>query len=280
MIIELDSNTPYCLDHSLDCGQVFRWTRIKHHWQGIVEGSLIIIRQKENDLIINESPTNKDATFLRSYFRLDDNLPKILSRIKRDAIMAKAIDELHGLRLIRQDPWECLISFICATYANIPRIKKMIGNLSQKFGDQISTKEGVFYSFPEHQSLAKATERELRECGLGFRAKYVIETSHRIVDGFNLQELSKLTYEKARTQLLSLPGVGPKVADCVLLFSLDKLEAFPVDVWIARIISKLYLMQQYSCVNSTKYRQISNFGKVYFGKYAGYAQEYLYHFYK
>ncbi|MHA2405632.1 MAG: DNA-3-methyladenine glycosylase family protein, partial [Candidatus Hermodarchaeia archaeon] len=142
------------------------------------------------------------------------------------------------------------------------------------------TKEGDFYSFPEHQSLAKATERELRECGLGFRAKYVIETSHRIVDGFNLLKLSKLTYEKARTQLLSLPGVGPKVADCVLLFSLDKLEAFPVDVWIARIISKLYLMQQYSCVNSTKYRQIRNFGKGYFGMYAGYAQEYLYHFYK
>jgi N-glycosylase/DNA lyase len=259
---------------------VFRWTRIKHHWRGIVEGSVIIIRQKEKDLIISEPPTNIDATFLRNYFRLGDNLPEILSRIKKDAIIAKAIDELYGLRLIRQDPWECLISFICATYANIPRIKSMIANLSQKFGNKITSKEGIFYSFPNQETLAKATIRELRECGLGFRAKYVFETTQQIVDGFNLQELSKLTYEKARNRLLSLPGVGSKVADCILLFSMDKLEAFPVDVWISRIISKYYSRLKFSMVHSAKYQQIRNFGRAYFGVNAGYAQEYLYHFYR
>ncbi|UCH37874.1 MAG: hypothetical protein JSV76_01510 [Candidatus Bathyarchaeota archaeon] len=280
MIVKLDSNTPFCLDYSLNCGQVFRWTKLGQRWRGIVESSVIDIAQKEKNLILNSYPCPKDDSFVKKYFRLDDDLSKILVQIKKDAMIAVAIDELHGLRLIRQDPWECLISFICATYANIPRIKQMIAHLAQKFGNKIHTQEEVFYSFPTQESLAKATIHELRECGLGFRAKYIFEATQKIVNGFDLQELSTIPYEKAKTRLTSLPGVGSKVADCVLLFSLDKLEAFPVDVWIARIISTHYLQQQDSFVYATKHRQISDFGKKYFGKYAGYAQEYLYHYYK
>lgn len=217
--------------------------------------------------------------FLERYLRLDDDLPQILAHINRDRTIAKAIEELRGLRLVRQDPWECLISFICATYANIPRIKKIIENLSRSFGEKIAYRDSVFYAFPSRESLARATLRELKEHGLGFRARYVLKTAHMLHGNFSLEELRMMSYEDARKRLLALAGVGPKVADCVLLFSFDKLEAFPVDVWISRIVLEHYA-SRFPTARLKAYKKISDFGRAYFGEYAGYAQEYLYHYYR
>ncbi|MFH0897446.1 MAG: hypothetical protein V1850_05310, partial [Candidatus Bathyarchaeota archaeon] len=197
-------------------------------------------------------------------------------------------ESLYGLRITRQDPWECIVSYICATFSNISRIKGMILNLSRKFGREIAYDGLTFYTFPSRESLVKATLSDLSNCGLGYRAKYVQSASEIIKNlKLNIEDLKRLTYSEAKRELLMLPGIGPKVADCILLFSLDRLEAFPVDVWIRKILSKHYSQHFADSrpltregLTTGRYEQISAFGRAYFGEYAGYAQEYLFHYYR
>jgi N-glycosylase/DNA lyase len=223
------------------------------------------------------------------YFGLDDDLQKISASIDRDAHIRKALSAFWGLRLIRQEPWECLISYICATYKNIPAIRHMLLQLSRKFGDKKIFDGCDFFTFPTPEKLACASEKSLATCGLGYRAKYVQATSKRIFEkDFELETLRQLPYEKAKNQLCSLTGVGPKVADCVLLFSLGKTEAFPVDRWVERVILNHYAQQlqpelaqrlsRKEGLTNSDYALLSSFGRRYFGEYAGYAQEYLYHY--
>jgi N-glycosylase/DNA lyase len=288
MEIQLDqSTTPFNLEHTLRCGQSFRWEKLGDWWYGVVEEKVIKIRQVEDRLLFQGFPERVNADFVKNYFRLDDDLPAILSRIDKDEHIRRAIRYFHGLRISRQEPWECLISYICATYKNIPAIKNMIFNLSKRFGRKITFDGYRFYTFPKPEDLAQAGLEEIRECNLGFRAERVLETS-KIVDSgeLNLEDLRKTDYEKAKRELLSLPGVGQKVADCVLLFSLDKLEAFPVDVWMKRVILGFYpshfedsFIERISgrgSITPSEYETISSFGRRYFGEYAGYAQEYLF----
>jgi len=282
------SITPFNLEHTLQCGQSFRWEKIGDYWYGVVREKVIKIRQSDDTLQFKIFQNEANIEFLQHYLRLDDDLLHILSQIKKDEITEKAIHSLYGLRITRQEPWECLISYICATYKNIPAIKKMIQNLSKTFGRKIKFESHNFYAFPKPSDLAKASLGELKKCGLGFRANYVSENAKIVESGdFDLEALRKMDYEKAKHELLSLLGVGNKVADCILLFSLDKLEAFPVDVWIKRIILEFYsksfnpeFIEKVSEKNSlaiNEYLKISKFGRKYFGAYAGYAQEYLFH---
>lgn len=289
MEIKLDlSVTPFNLEHTLQCGQLFRWETTGNYWYGVVREKVIKIRQNDDTLEFQIFPSEADNKFLWHYFRFDDNLPHILSEIRKDETIEKAIHSLYGLRIIRQEPWECLISYICATYKNIPAIKKMIQNLSKTFGKKIEFENLIFYTSPEPEDLARASLKELKNCGLGYRANSVLETAKIMENGdLDLEALRKMDYEKAKHELLSLPGVGNKVADCVLLFSLDKLEAFPVDVWIRRIAldfySKSFSLEFVEKVSKRKslttgeYLKLSDFGRKYFGAYAGYAQEYLFH---
>jgi N-glycosylase/DNA lyase len=285
MRIQISHSNPLNLDVTLCCGQVFRWDKIGEWWYSVVGEKAFKIRQTDDELEFE----NADEAFVRAYFGLHDYLPKIFSQINKDKHVGCAIKKFKGLRIIRQDPWECLISYICATYKNIPAIKQMLFNLSKKFGNETSFDGHDFYTFPKPERLAKASVKELTECGLGYRAKYVSDTAKTVWnDDFNLGNLKKLKYEKARCELLNLSGVGLKVADCVLLFSLEKLEAFPVDVWMKRVILKYYadhfptdFIRKISCKKSptkTEYERLSLFGRKYFGEYAGYAQEYLYHY--
>jgi len=287
--IKLDlSTTPFNLEHTLQCGQLFRWEKIGSYWYGVAKQKIIKIRQNDDILQVEIFPNETDIEFVLHYFRLDDNLPHILSQIKKDETIEKAIHSLYGLRITRQEPWECLISYICATYKNIPAIRKMIQTLSKAFGRKISFENRNFYTFPKPSDLARASLKEIEDCGLGFRACSVLETAKIVESGdFDLEALRKMDYTKAKRELLSLPGVGNKVADCILLFSLDKLEAFPVDVWIKRIVLEFYsksfspeFIEKASEKNSptaNEYLKINEFGKKYFGAYAGYAQEYLFH---
>ena len=196
----------------------------------------------------------------------DDILAIQLDLIARDPVIARGIRELRGLRIVKLDEWECLLSFTLATYANIPRIAKMIETLATRFGKRIN--DGIF-AFPTLTRMKTASRSELLRCGLGYRAKYVHAMCKRLSVA-DIERLKLLPYEELRTELRDLPGVGDKVADCVALFGFGKLESFPIDVWMERSLRRLY-----GQVGS--YRKLSAFARDRFGKYAGYAQEYLYY---
>ena len=178
MEIKLDQLiTPFYLGPTLDCGQVFRWERLNGWWYGVIRGKVIKIRHVGDELQFQSSSERVDMSFIQDYFRLDDNLPLILSKINQDEHIRRAIQHLHGLRITRQEPWECLISYICATYRNIPAIKGMIHNLCRQFGRKIAFDGYSFYTFPKPSDLAEASIEDIRKCKLGFRAKRVLETS-------------------------------------------------------------------------------------------------------
>jgi N-glycosylase/DNA lyase len=277
--------TPFDLESTLHCGQLFRWVKEGDWWFGVVEDKVVKVRQEQMVLEFEGAA----PAFISHYFRLEDDLPRIVSQIRQDRWIVEAIDTFPGLRLVRQDPWECLVSYICATYKNIPSIRHMVRELSQRFGEEITFEDRTYHGFPEPETLAHSSIHDLRLCKLGFRAKRVKEAA-RIVDSRQLEfeDLRATSYASAREALLQIPGVGNKVADCVLLFSLDKLEAFPIDVWIKRVIQEQYrdrfdasFIKKISTRRSLSgkaYAAISAFARGYFGAVAGYAQEYLYHF--
>jgi len=283
MNIYVSHSYPFNLDVTLCCGQVFRWNKKGQWWYGVVREKIIKIRHIDDKLEFK----NIDKNFAKNYFGLNDDLPKIVSQISKDKHIKAAVEASKGLRILQQDPWECLISYICATYKNISAIKQMLFNISKKFGDKIHFDGYDFYTFPTPEKLARTTAEELARCGLGYRAQYVSETAKMIYENnCELESLRNLSYEKAKEELIHFPGVGSKVADCVLLFSLGKLEAFPVDVWVKRVIVKYYAdyfpkefiekISDKESLTSSEYVKLSIFGRRYFGEYAGYAQEHLY----
>jgi N-glycosylase/DNA lyase len=285
IMVKLDVPLPFDLDFTLCCGQTFTWEKQADWWYGTVGENVFKVRQNRDKLEFE----NAGEAFVRAYFGLNDDLPEIYSQINRDKHIGTAIKEFKGLRILRQDPWECFISYICATYKNIAAIKRMLLHLSRKFGRKVVLDGHSFFTFPTPMKLAKATLNSLRECELGYRAKYVSQTSKDIFkNDYELEHLRKATYDRAKEELLRFPGVGPKVADCVLLFSLEKLDAFPVDVWIRRAVLRHYAtnfprefvdtISRQKSLSESEYKRLNLFGRQHFGKYAGYAQEYLYHY--
>jgi N-glycosylase/DNA lyase len=269
----------------LCCGQVFRWEKIGDWWYGVAGGTVFKVRQIGQAFEYE----NAKEDFIENYFSLNDNLEEILESINKDSHIRKAIRKYWGLRIIRQNPWECLASYICATYKSIAAIKHMLNNLSEKFGHRKTLDRLNFFTFPTCEKIANAKEEELRACGLGYRAKYLLKTSQMICEKkFDLETLKNQPYDHAKKTLMGFSGVGAKVADCVLLFSLGKTEAFPVDIWVKRVILNHYSeklpvdlnkrLQENRSISNRDYEHLNSFGREYFGKYAGYAQEYLYHF--
>ncbi|HJW65492.1 MAG TPA: DNA glycosylase [Candidatus Bathyarchaeia archaeon] len=282
--MNLDS-CPFDLDVTLRCGQVFRWDKRGDWWYGVVGDHPLKVRQSSG--LLEFAGVNE--TFVGRYFSLDHDLQKIGKEVGKDAHVKAALSEFWGLRIVGQPPWECLVSFICATYKSVAAIRQMLLRLSAKFGEKAVFEGRDFHAFPTAERLAKASLRELEDCGLGYRAKYVLETSKMVCAGdLDFNDLLRMDYLEAKEALCELPGVGSKVADCVLLFSLGKLEAFPVDVWVKRIILKYYsehfpagFVEKLSCqkgFSDADYERLNGFGREYFGAYAGYAQEYLYHY--
>ncbi|MDD1716236.1 MAG: 8-oxoguanine DNA glycosylase [Methanolinea sp.] len=268
--LTLTPDTPFNLGISLSCGQVFRWEDTGGGWwRGIVGSRRIRIRQDGPVLTFKGA----DREFITNYFHLDGDLPGILRSFDRDPVIHGAIECCRGLRIVRQPPWECLASYICATYANIPGIKRRISLICEQFGDRMEDREGEFFTFPAPSVIAAADVCEVRGCRLGYRSSYLLETARTVASDPGWQDrILALPYEEARRDLLRLRGVGEKVADCVLLFGFGKYEAFPVDVWIQRILQRCY--KNGATLRSNG--QIHRFGSDHFGKYAGYAQEYLF----
>ncbi len=258
----------FSLDLTLSCGQVFRWEKQGDWWEGIVGDEVIRVRQVDDTLMAD---SGHEKT-IRSYFQLDHDLERILRSIDRDPVIHAAIGHCRGLRIIRQDPWECLASYICATYANIPGIRKKIRLLSESFGEPLRTESGTRYRFPPPETIASSELCDIRRCSLGYRSGYLCETARTIAEEPGWAErLAALPTREARSELMALKGVGPKVADCVLLFAFARYEVFPVDVWIARIMHQCYGLPE-----PASYNRIAGEGRTLFGEYAGYAQEYLF----
>jgi N-glycosylase/DNA lyase len=258
------------LDLTLLCGQVFRWEK-KECWTGVVNGAVIRAEQEGSELIIGSTPDKKS---IRDYFRLDDDLEKIYSDIGKDELITSLIRKYRGLRLIRQDPWECLASYICSSNNTIKNIKNSIRLMCECFGNRI---ENGYYSFPTPEALSQVELCDMASCRMGFRAPDVRSAAAVIADGeFDLYGIKDLPYEAGRKELVKIKGVGNKIADCVLLFAFGKLESFPVDTHIEQIMERYYSENLKSIKKSKKRDAIADFARMYFGKYCGYAQEYLF----
>jgi N-glycosylase/DNA lyase len=292
--VPLDS--PFNLDYTLDSGQVFRWRRTGEWWCGVVSGGVLKVRQEGEAIRCVSSSDDIDSAFVSSYFRLDEDLDHMLATISKDETITKAIERFYGLRLIRQDRWECLASFVLATNTNIPRIQKMVSDISTMYGRKIVFEGEDFYAFPSPGDLADASIASLRAYGLGYRAPFLKKVAKSVAQGrIDFERIANLPYEDAlrllQSELLGeklLLGVGPKVADCVLLYSFGKDEAFPIDVWIARAIARWYphllstsfrarlKKDEKAKLSPGDYARVSGSVRRNFGRYAGYAQQYLF----
>ncbi|HIH01743.1 TPA: DNA-3-methyladenine glycosylase 2 family protein [Thermoplasmata archaeon] len=258
---------PIDLDMTLGCGQTFRWARGDDgSWTGVV-GEDVLRLTESDDGVAAESlfgdPRSDKA--LSTYLRASDDIEEIQRALSSDEVLSRGFSRVRGLRLVKMDEWECLISYALATYANIPRIAKMIESLSSTFGKNIG---GGVHAFPSVDELGGASEEDLAGCGLGYRAAYVRGICGS-VDTRTVADMRRLPYPELRERLKSLPGVGDKVADCVSLFGFGRLEAFPIDVWIQRAVLRLYGVRG-------SYAKVGGFARDRFGGFAGYAQEYLF----
>ena len=277
---------PLDLTATLESGQAFRWRRQEPNrtgqepwFCGVVFGNVVMVRQTPEGIEFRCAPDDESklAPLLRDYMGLADDLQAVYRAIGTDDHMREATDRYRGMRILRQEPWECLVSFICSANSNIRRISTNVEDLSDTFGSAVSL-DGLRRSlFPSPQRLAEAGEAPLRELGLGFRAKYVAATARMVAQGeIDLFPLREAPYQEALEVLTSLPGVGDKVANCVLLFSLDKPEAFPVDVWVRRAIQDWYTASPGDGGSPTK-ADMRPWAQRRFGRYAGYANQYLFH---
>ena len=273
MKIQLDQ--PLDLKNTLNSGQAFRWEEHNEWYYGVIRENLIALSQNNMELHVfsNDTHGRNPLDDVWDYLRLDDKLLSIYSKINTDATMNKAISRYYGLRILRQDPWECLVAFICSANSSVPRISSTMQSLAKHYGKPLQMGCYTSYTFPSPATIAKTGETDLRRLKLGFRAKYVHLASQLIADGtIDLERLRSLDYEDAKSNLMNIPGVGNKVADCVLLFSLDKLDACPIDRWVRRALESWY------DVGATlQYNDIRNWTLNKWGKYAGYAQQYLFH---
>lgn len=262
------------IETTINSGQVFLWNKIEDQWIGIDGQDLLILKQSP---FSTRSSSGNTDNFLRS----DDNLKKILSDISRDKIVGSAVKKSPGLRLVRQDPFQCYISFICSSNSSIQNIKSMLENLCRKFGSKQEFEGHAFSTFPKAETLADASMKDLIDCRLGFRAKYVKAAAQAANSGkMDFEGLKKTDYYTAKESLKKILGIGNKVADCIALFSLDKMEAFPIDRWTQRILLKYY--KKYfdnvteKPVTEKKYEKLHEEIVEYFGPYAGYSQQFLF----
>ena len=273
---ELATSQPVNLTATLESGQAHRWRREDDWFSGVVRGNFIKMRQTGSRIEFRSKPQPEAsvAPLLEAYFRLDDDLEAIYAEIRRDPRVSDMVDRYPGLRLLRIEPWECLISFICSANSNIPRIHQNMESLAHGFGDPLAMDGQVRHAFPTPVQLAQAGEAELRRLGLGFRAPYVDKTTRMVAEGkLDLSALVEMPYHEAKAALMACPGIGPKVADCIAVFSLEKLEAFPIDVWMRRALGEWYFPGQKPPTD----RVMLEWAQNHFGRYGGYAQQYLFH---
>ena len=265
-------DVPFDLGLSLLCGQAFRWKPLGDGgYRGVVGDTVMDVWQKgPHKLYWEAGPKPFPAERLRAYFRLDDDLEAIRRSID-DPRVDSAFATYPGLRILKQEPWETLVSFVISQVSNVPRISRTVETISLHYGSNLG--DGMSNSFPEPGNLARADENALRLLGLGYRAPHIFKIANAVADGeLFLEPLKFDPYSEARAELMRFPGVGPKVADCTLLFSLDHLEAFPVDRWVGRAMEEWFDVPA-----GTSIERVGDWARDAFGEYAGYAGQYLFH---
>ena len=309
--VSFDAGQPVDLEASLLGGQAHRWKREGECYSGVLRGELVLIRQQDQIIEFLSSPSDPQAMIprIRGHLRLDDDLKAIQSEITADANVAAQVERYPGLRVLRQEPWECLIAYILSANSNIETIHRNMERLSDEFGEPLtlrldsrfrgndefeggnasSRKRGpggasgdglegertiTRRTFPKPIDLAEAGEGELRRLRLGFRAPYVHRAAIAVAEKrLDLDYLAGAPYPEAKGELMALKGIGDKIADCIALMSLEKMEAFPIDVWVRRALADWYFPGQKTPSN----RVLLEWAQGYFGRYAGYANQYLFH---
>ncbi len=263
-----------------ECGQCFRWNKQEDgSYIGIVRNNVIKVKKQENKVIFQSVGEDNLQELVTEYFDFNTNYEKIKETLSNiDENMKKSISYGKGIRILNQDLWETIISFIISANNNIPRIKGIIERMAKAYGKEIIFENKSYYTFPTPYTLAQASVADLRSLGLGFRDVRVYETTKMIQSKqIDLEKLKQeKDFEKVRNTLLTLPGVGPKVADCILLFSsLKRWEAFPIDVWVRRVMNELYIKEPNE--NKVKKEEIQKIAYEKFGSLAGIAQQYLFY---
>jgi N-glycosylase/DNA lyase len=264
-------------DHVFDSGQCFRWVKeTDGSYTGVAYGRILNVNYSDDKLILENSNLQDWEEIWKDYLDIDRDYGEIKKTLsKDDQVMKKAISYGEGIRILRQEKWETLISFIISQNNNIPRIKKCIENLCLHFGEPLGEYKGrKFYSFPTIESLSQLTLKDLEPIMLGYRGKYILSASKTIAQdgGRRLNSLGESDYDTARNYLLSLKGVGPKVASCIMLYSMNKYECFPLDVWMRRVMSQLY------GINEKDTKAMEAYVEEHFRPHAGIAQQYLFYY--
>jgi N-glycosylase/DNA lyase len=272
--IEVEGIQDFVPKHVFDCGQCFRWIEEEDgSYTGVAYGKVVNVLLSGNKLVISNADKKDFDDLWSGYLDLARDYGKIKEQIDIDGNMHEAINFGRGIRILNQDEWETLVTFIISANNRIPMIRNAVENLSVKYGDKIGEFRGkVHYSFPAPEVLAKARLEDIRSCKVGFRDKYILAAAKHIEDNKDwLYSLKELGYEEASRELKKLKGIGDKVAHCILLFSMEKYGAFPVDVWIKRIMTSLY-------GDKMEEGGIGEFAIKSFGSHAGFAQQYLFYY--
>jgi N-glycosylase/DNA lyase len=266
----------YDLAATLTSGQAFRWRERDGGWEGVVGGRWVRLHQADQGITAQTAQAGSDWNWLAHYLQTEIDLASVWLSFPDDAPMRAAVTACRGLRLLRQEPWECLASFILSSTKQIVQIRQIVALLCERFGESLLVPAGhePAFAFPTAHRLAACAESDLRGCKMGFRAPNLLRTAQMISAGeLNLQSLHTRSVEEARDELLKLPGVGNKIANCVLLFAYGFQQAFPVDVWVMKALCELYFPKRR--VNA---KRLARFTATHFGANAGYAQQYLFHY--
>ncbi|MDC0883511.1 DNA repair protein [Nitrosopumilus sp.] len=259
-------------DNSINSGQVFLWEKHGSDWYGINGQDILKINKNAVIKSIQNSKTD--------FFRKNDNMQEIIKSISKDKAVKQAIKQYEGLRIFKQDPFQCMISFIISSNSNIQKIKNSLEKMTKKFGVKVEIENKEFFLFPKPEKLAKASIEEIKKCGVGYRAPFIKQAAEMVFSKkIDFKYLEKLNYKEAKKNICLIPGVGNKVADCILLFSLNKLEAFPLDTWMIKILEKYYSNEfkiETKTITQKQYEILHEKIVNYFGPYCGYAQQFLF----
>ena len=260
------------VDSSINSGQVFLWKKNNANWYGVNGQDILKITNSGSIKSYQNSKTD--------FFRKKDNIEKIIKSISKDDVTKKAIKQYPGLRIFEQDPFQCLISFIVSSNSNIQKIKNSLEKMSKRFGVKAEFDNQEFFLFPKPEKLARASINEIKSCGVGYRADFIKEAANRAaLKKIDFEYLKKCSYQEAKKEICQIPGVGNKVADCIMLFSLNKLESFPLDRWMIRILEKYYsdkFQLETKTITEKQYEILHEKIVNHFGPFAGYAQQFLF----
>lgn len=262
--------------HIFECGQCFRWTREEDgSYTGVAFGKVLNVKAdyEKGIVVLNNTDIEDFKNIWFDYFDLGRDYGLIKAELSKDPVLEMAIKHGEGIRILKQQPWEILISYIISANNSIPMISRSINLLSEAFGKAVEYRGKTYYAFPTLEELQGISTEEISCCRAGFRCKYIYQAVELLASKqVNLEEIEAMDIDSARNELMRIPGVGPKVADCIMLFSMGKHRAYPVDVWVKRVTEYFYLHRD------VKMKDIQQFAKDKFGELAGFAQEYLFYF--